>query len=86
MTAVWWIHAAWLAIAIMLEIVPTSLKFSTASAARSTASCPWQRCWALQRLSRAVKGIDLSVAYALWGRLRYRGDHRRRLECCLVSV
>ena len=42
-----WIHAAWLAIAIVLEIIANVFLFSA--------------------LSQAVKGIDLSVAYALWG-------------------
>ncbi len=42
-----WIHAAWLAIAIVLEIIANVfLKFPTASAARSTAFCPWRQYWA----------------------------------------
>ncbi|ENF8975641.1 multidrug/spermidine efflux SMR transporter subunit MdtI [Escherichia coli] len=61
-----WVHAAWLALAIVLEIVANVfLKFSDGlifgllSLAAVLA--------AFSALSQAVKGIDLSVAYALWG-------------------
>ncbi|MGK9175545.1 multidrug/spermidine efflux SMR transporter subunit MdtI [Yokenella regensburgei] len=64
-----WIHAAWLALAIILEIVGNIfLKlsagfrhklFGIGSLAAVLA--------AFSALSQAVKGIDLSVAYALWG-------------------
>lgn len=64
-----WIHAAWLGGAIVLEIIANVfLKFSDG----------FRRKWygilslvavlaAFSALSQAVKGIDLSVAYALWG-------------------
>lgn len=64
-----WQHAAWLALAILLEIIANVLlKFSDG----------FRRKWygvlslfavlaAFSALSQAVKGIDLSVAYALWG-------------------
>ncbi|SSH18946.1 multidrug/spermidine efflux SMR transporter subunit MdtI [Klebsiella quasipneumoniae] len=52
-----WIHAAWLAIAIVLEIIANVfLKFSDGFR---------RKVYGI--LSQAVKGIDLSVAYALWG-------------------
>ncbi|CAI9391167.1 TPA: multidrug/spermidine efflux SMR transporter subunit MdtI [Citrobacter amalonaticus] len=64
-----WVHAAWLGGAIVLEIIANVfLKFSDG----------FRRKWygilslvavlaAFSALSQAVKGIDLSVAYALWG-------------------
>ncbi|EHC42080.1 Spermidine export protein MdtI [Salmonella enterica subsp. enterica serovar Alachua str. R6-377] len=64
-----WIHGAWLGLAIMLEIAANVLlKFSDGFR---------RKCYgilslgavlaAFSALSQAVKGIDLSVAYALWG-------------------
>lgn len=64
-----WIHAAWLALAIVLEIVANVfLKFSDGFRRKfyglmSIAAV----LGAFSALSQAVKGIDLSVAYALWG-------------------
>lgn len=64
-----WIHAAWLALAIVLEIVANVfLKFSDGFRRQfyglmSIAAV----LGAFSALSQAVKGIDLSVAYALWG-------------------
>ena len=64
-----WIHAVWLAFAIVLEIIANVfLKFSDdfrrkAYGLLSIAAV----LGAFSALSRAVKGIDLSVAYALWG-------------------
>ena len=53
-----WVHGAWLGMAIVLEIVANVfLKFSDG----------FRRKAAFSALSQAVKGIDLSVAYALWG-------------------
>ncbi len=54
------------------------LKFSTASAARSTASC---HGGSIGRVQRPVAGgWDRSLGrLCAVGRLRYRGDHRRRL-------
>lgn len=64
-----WVHAAWLGGAIVLEIIANVfLKFSDG----------FRRKWygilslvavlaAFSALFQAVKGIDLSVAYALWG-------------------
>ena len=57
-----WVHAAWLALAIVLEIVADGFRrkiFGLLSLAAVLA--------AFSALSQAVKGIDLSVAYALWG-------------------
>ena len=57
-----WIHAAWLAIAIVLEIIANVfLKFSDGILSLAAV------LGAFSALSQAVKGIDLSVAYALWG-------------------
>lgn len=64
-----WVHAAWLAFAIVLEIVANIfLKFSDGFRKKlygvlSIAAV----LGAFSALSQAVKGIDLSVAYALWG-------------------
>ena len=64
-----WIHAAWLAFAIVLEIIANVfLNFSDgfrriAYGLLSIAAV----LGAFSALSQAVKGIDLSVAYALWG-------------------
>lgn len=64
-----WVHAAWLASAIVLEIVANIfLKFSDGFRRKlygflSIAAV----LGAFSALSQAVKGIDLSVAYALWG-------------------
>lgn len=54
-----WIHAAWLAVAIVLEIIANVfLKFSDGFR---------RKVYGILSLAQAVKGIDLSVAYALWG-------------------
>lgn len=64
-----WVHAAWLGFAIVLEILANVLlKFSDGFRRKlyglmSIAAV----LGALSALSQAVKGIDLSVAYALWG-------------------
>ncbi|EOL9135642.1 multidrug/spermidine efflux SMR transporter subunit MdtI [Enterobacter cloacae] len=64
-----WIHAAWLGFAIVLEILANVfLKFSDGFRRKvyglmSIAAV----LGAFSALSQAVKGIDLSVAYALWG-------------------
>ena len=61
-----WVHAAWLALAIALEIMANVfLKFSDGKfyGLMSLAAV----LGAFSALSQAVKGIDLSVAYALWG-------------------
>ncbi|MEG7441539.1 multidrug/spermidine efflux SMR transporter subunit MdtI [Enterobacter hormaechei] len=64
-----WIHAAWLAFAIVLEIIANVfLKFSDGF--RRKAYCLLSIAavlGAFSALPQAVKGIDLSVAYALWG-------------------
>ncbi|MEG2043019.1 MAG: multidrug/spermidine efflux SMR transporter subunit MdtI [Hafnia sp.] len=64
-----WFHIAWLALAVVLEILATIfLKWSDG----------FRRIWmgllslaavlgAFSSLAQAVKGIELSVAYALWG-------------------
>jgi Membrane transporters of cations and cationic drugs len=64
-----WVHGAWLALAIVLEIIANIfLKFSDGFRRKfygvlSIAAV----LGAFSSLSQAVKGIDLSVAYALWG-------------------
>ena len=64
-----WLHAAWLGLAIVLEILANVLlKFSDGFRRKlyglmSIAAVLGAFC----ALSQAVKGIDLSVAYALWG-------------------
>ncbi|HHZ5762355.1 TPA: multidrug/spermidine efflux SMR transporter subunit MdtI [Escherichia coli] len=66
-----WVHAAWLALAIVLEIVANVfLKFSDGFRRKifgllSLAAAAVLA--AFSALSQAVKRIDLSVAYALWG-------------------
>lgn len=63
------IHAAWLALAIVLEIAANIfLKYSNGFkkplyGVLSLASV----LLAFSALAQAVKGIDLSVAYAVWG-------------------
>lgn len=64
-----WFHIAWLALAVVLEILANIfLKWSDG----------FRRLWmgllslaavlgAFSSLAQAVKGIELSVAYALWG-------------------
>lgn len=64
-----WIHGAWLALAIVLEIIANVfLKFSDGFRQKRygflSIACV---LGAFSALSQAVKGIDLSVAYALWG-------------------
>ena len=64
-----WVHAAWLALAIVLEIVTNVfLKFSDGFKRKSYGLMSIAAVLgAFSALSQAVKGIDLSVAYALWG-------------------
>ncbi|MEB7499739.1 multidrug/spermidine efflux SMR transporter subunit MdtI [Leclercia pneumoniae] len=64
-----WIHAAWLALAIVLEIVANIfLKFSDGFRRKLQGLLSIAAVLgAFSALSQAVKGIDLSVAYALWG-------------------
>ena len=78
-----WVHAAWLALAIVLEIVANVfLKFSDGfrrkifgllslagfnGTEKPGAVYLAAVLAAFSALSQAVKGIDLSVAYALWG-------------------
>lgn len=63
------IHAAWLALAIVLEIVANIfLKFSDGFRRKLQGLLSIAAVLgAFSALSQAVKGIDLSVAYALWG-------------------
>lgn len=64
-----WVHIAWLALAIVLEIIANIfLKYSDGFrrplyGVLSLAAV----LGAFSALSQAIKGIDLSVAYALWG-------------------
>lgn len=64
-----WIHAAWLALAIVLEIVANIfLKFSDGFRRKLQGLLSIAAVLgAFSALSQAVKGIDLSLAYALWG-------------------
>lgn len=64
-----WVHAAWLGMAIVLEIVANVfLKFSDGFRRKFYGILSLVAVLAaFTALSQAVKGIDLSVAYALWG-------------------
>lgn len=64
-----WINAAWLAFAIVLEIIANVfLKFSDGFRRKAYGLLSIAAVLgAFSALSQAVKGIDLSVAYALWG-------------------
>lgn len=64
-----WVHAAWLALAIVLEIVANIfLKFSDGFRRKLYGLLSLAAVLAaFSALSQAVKGIDLSVAYAIWG-------------------
>ncbi|MFW0765887.1 multidrug/spermidine efflux SMR transporter subunit MdtI [Trabulsiella odontotermitis] len=64
-----WFHGAWLALAIVLEIVANVfLKFSDGFRRKTYGILSLVAVLAaFSALSQAVKGIDLSVAYALWG-------------------
>lgn len=64
-----WIHAAWLGLAIVLEIIANVfLKFSDGFRRKAYGLLSIAAVLgAFSALSQAVKGIDLSVAYALWG-------------------
>ncbi|MEF3090919.1 multidrug/spermidine efflux SMR transporter subunit MdtI [Raoultella scottii] len=64
-----WVHAAWLALAIVLEIVANVfLKFSDGFRRKIYGVMSLLAVLgAFSALSQAVKGIELSVAYALWG-------------------
>ncbi|MEN0616142.1 multidrug/spermidine efflux SMR transporter subunit MdtI [Klebsiella indica] len=64
-----WVHAAWLALAVVLEIIANVfLKFSDGFRRKLYGMMSLAAVLgAFSALSQAVKGIDLSVAYALWG-------------------
>lgn len=64
-----WVHGAWLAAAIVLEIVANIfLKFSDGFRRKLYGILSLVAVLAaFSALSQAVKGIDLSVAYAVWG-------------------
>ncbi|WP_054180160.1 multidrug/spermidine efflux SMR transporter subunit MdtI [Trabulsiella odontotermitis] len=64
-----WIHGVWLALAIVLEILANVfLKFSDGFRRKTYGILSLVAVLAaFSSLSQAVKGIDLSVAYALWG-------------------
>ena len=64
-----WIHGAWLALAIVLEITANVLlKLSDGFRRKIYGILSLAAVLgAFNALSQAVKGIDLSVAYALWG-------------------
>ncbi len=64
-----WVHALWLMLAIGLEIVANIfLKFSDGFRRKIYGILSLLAVLAaFSALSQAVKGIELSVAYALWG-------------------
>ena len=64
-----WVHAAWLGMAIVLEIIANVfLKFSDGFRRKLYGILSLVAVLAaFSALSQAVKGIDLSVAYALGG-------------------
>ena len=64
-----WVHAAWLGMAIVLEIIANVfLKFSDGFRRKLYGILSLVAVLAaFSALSQAVKGIGLSVAYALWG-------------------
>lgn len=64
-----WVHAVWLGMAIVLEIIANVfLKFSDGFRRKLYGILSLVAVLAaFSALSQAVKGIDLSVAYALWG-------------------
>lgn len=64
-----WVHAAWLAGAIVLEIVANIfLKLSDGFRRVTYGLLSLAAVLAaFSALSQAVKGIELSVAYAVWG-------------------
>ncbi|HAT1570444.1 TPA: multidrug/spermidine efflux SMR transporter subunit MdtI [Kluyvera cryocrescens] len=64
-----WVHGAWLAGSIVLEIVANIfLKFSDGFRNKLYGILSLVAVLAaFSALSQAVKGIDLSVAYAIWG-------------------
>jgi len=64
-----WIHALWLLLAIVLEIVANIL-LKHSDGFRRFGYGVLSLCAVLaafSSLAQAVKGIELSVAYALWG-------------------
>ncbi|MGY5957218.1 multidrug/spermidine efflux SMR transporter subunit MdtI [Kosakonia sp. BK9b] len=64
-----WVHGLWLASAIALEIIANIfLKFSDGFRHKRYGFVSLAAVLAaFSALSQAVKGIDLAVAYALWG-------------------
>ena len=64
-----WVHGVWLAGSIVLEIVANIfLKFSDGFRRKGYGILSLVAVLAaFSALSQAVKGIDLSVAYAIWG-------------------
>lgn len=64
-----WVHIAWLAFAIVLEIIANIfLKYSDGFRRPLYGVLSLVAVLgAFSALSQAIKGIDLSVAYALWG-------------------
>ena len=79
-----WVHAAWLALAIVLEIVANVfLKFSDGFRRKIFGLLSLAAVLAaFSALSQAVKGIDLSVAYAFW----YCRHVSRRLDLVWSTV
>lgn len=82
-----WIHGAWLGLAIMLEIAANVLlKFSDGFRRKCYGILSLAAVLAaFSALSQAVKGIDLSVAYALWAVL-VLPPRWRRAGCSSASA
>lgn len=83
-----WVHAAWLALAIVLEIVANVfLKFSDGFRRKIFGLLSLAAVLAaFSALSQAVKGIDLSVAYALWGGFGLAVGWNDHGETCLMKT
>ena len=83
-----WVHAAWLALAIVLEIVANVfLKFSDGFRCKIFGLLSWRRCWLpLVRFLQAVKGIDLSRRLCIVGRVWYCRHVSRRLDLVWSTV
>lgn len=69
MNSVTWIHFAWLGVAIVLEVLANVLlKYSDGFRRRLLgAASILSVLAAFTALAQAVRGIDLSLAYAIWG-------------------
>ncbi|BAN47392.1 multidrug/spermidine efflux SMR transporter subunit MdtI [Metapseudomonas resinovorans] len=69
MNGVTWIHFAWLGLAIVLEVLANVLLKYSDGFRRRLPGVASLLCIlaAFTALTQAVRGIDLSLAYAIWG-------------------